>query len=154
MNRVLILGAGRSATSLIKYLLEASVSNDWKVIVADYALQLAEEKVGNHPNGTAIAFNINKEDERDRVVEQADVVISMLPARFHPSVAEACLMFGKHLITASYVSDDMRALDEQANSFITLWWYRIIPHASYMKGWKISPSHYLNQDLSGIWIEK
>lgn len=114
MNRILILGAGRSATSLIKYLLQASTSNNWTVLVADYALQLAQEKVGDHPNGSAIAFNINKEDERDRVVQQADVVISMLPARFHPSVAEACLMFGKHLITASYVSDDMRALDAQA----------------------------------------
>ncbi len=114
MDRILILGAGRSATSLIKYLLEASKSNNWTVIVADYALQLAQEKVGDHPNGKAIAFNINKEEERDAVVQEADVVISMLPARFHPSVAEACLMFGKHLITASYVSDDMRALDQQA----------------------------------------
>lgn len=114
MDRILILGAGRSATSLIKYLLEASVSNNWQVIVADYALQLAEEKVGNHPKGRAIAFNINKEDERDAVIQETDVVISMLPARFHPTVAEACLMFEKHLITASYVSDDMKLLDAQA----------------------------------------
>ena len=49
---------------------------------------------------------------------------------------------------------EKRGLDEQANSFITLWWYRIIPHRSYLKGWKISPSHYLNQDLSGVWLEK
>ena len=49
---------------------------------------------------------------------------------------------------------EKRALDEQVNSFITLWWYRIIPHRSYMKGWKISPSHYLNQDLSGVWLDK
>jgi peptide/nickel transport system substrate-binding protein len=49
---------------------------------------------------------------------------------------------------------EKRALDEQANGFITLWWNRIIPHRSYVKGWKISPSHYLNQDLSGVWIEK
>ncbi|HJM49163.1 MAG TPA: ABC transporter substrate-binding protein [Alphaproteobacteria bacterium] len=49
---------------------------------------------------------------------------------------------------------EKRALDEQANAFITLWWYRIIPHRSYVKGWKISPSHYLNQDLSGVWLEQ
>ncbi len=49
---------------------------------------------------------------------------------------------------------EKRALDEQVNAMITLWWYRIIPHRSYVKGWKISPSHYLNQDLSGVWIEK
>jgi peptide/nickel transport system substrate-binding protein len=45
-------------------------------------------------------------------------------------------------------------LDEEANNFVTLWWYRIIAHRSYMKGWKITPSHYLNQDLSGVWIDK
>jgi len=45
-------------------------------------------------------------------------------------------------------------LDEQANNFVALWWYRIIAHRSYMKGWKITPSHYLNQDLSGVWIDK
>ena len=45
-------------------------------------------------------------------------------------------------------------LDEQANNFLTLWWYRIIAHRSYMKGWKITPSHYLNQDLSVVWIDK
>jgi len=49
---------------------------------------------------------------------------------------------------------EKRALDDQAWNMITLWWYRIIPHRSYVKGWKISPSHYLNQDLSGVWIEK
>lgn len=114
MNRILILGAGRSASSLISYLLENAQSNDWKIIVADYALQLAEEKVKGHANGTAMAMNINQEDERNRAVTEADVVISMLPARFHPLVAEACLLLGKHLITASYVSEDMRALDAQA----------------------------------------
>jgi peptide/nickel transport system substrate-binding protein len=49
---------------------------------------------------------------------------------------------------------EMRVLDEQAHNFITLWWYRIVPHRSYVKGWKISPSHYLNQDLSRIWLDR
>jgi peptide/nickel transport system substrate-binding protein len=47
-----------------------------------------------------------------------------------------------------------RVMDEQAHNFEVLWWYRIIPHRSYVKGWKVSPSHYLNQDLSGVWIDK
>ncbi len=46
------------------------------------------------------------------------------------------------------------ALDTHANAFITLWWYRIIPHRSYVKGWKISPSHYLNQSLDNVWLDK
>lgn len=49
---------------------------------------------------------------------------------------------------------EKRALDEQAHAFISLWWYRIIPHRSYVKGWHISPSHYLNQQLDGVWIDK
>ncbi len=44
-------------------------------------------------------------------------------------------------------------LDTHANAFITLWWYRIIPHRSYVKGWKISPSHYLNQSLDNVWLD-
>ena len=49
---------------------------------------------------------------------------------------------------------EKRALDEEALQFVTLWWYRIIPHRSYVKGWKVSPSHYLNQDLSYVWLDK
>ena len=49
---------------------------------------------------------------------------------------------------------EKRVLDEQAHSLITLWWNRIIPHRSYVKGWKISPSHYINQDLANVWLDK
>ena len=49
---------------------------------------------------------------------------------------------------------EKRVLDDEAHSFITLWWNRIIPHRSYVKGWKISPSHYINQDLANVWLDK
>jgi peptide/nickel transport system substrate-binding protein len=49
---------------------------------------------------------------------------------------------------------EKRVVDEEVHNFITFWWYRIIPHRSYLKGWKISPSHYLNQDLSMVWLDK
>ncbi|MFT6970769.1 MAG: saccharopine dehydrogenase-like NADP-dependent oxidoreductase [Roseivirga sp.] len=114
MNRILILGAGRSATSLINYLLSAAQENDWHVTVADYALQLAQEKVKDSANAIAKAVNIREESERIQLVGDADVVISMLPASFHPLIAETCLDLSKHLLTASYVSDDMKALDQQA----------------------------------------
>ena len=116
MNSILILGAGRSATSLINYLLAAAEENDWQVTVGDYALQLAQEKVKGSSRGEAIAFNVREEQDRINVISKADVVISMLPASFHPIVAETCLELGKHLLTASYVSDDMRALNEQAKA--------------------------------------
>lgn len=44
-------------------------------------------------------------------------------------------------------------LDTNAHQFMTLWWYRIVPHRSYVKGWEISPSHYLNQALDDVWLD-
>src|SRR4051812_3640847 len=49
---------------------------------------------------------------------------------------------------------EKHALDDQAHAIMTLWWYRIVPHRSYVKGWKIGPSHFLNQDLATIWLDK
>src|SRR5580693_4189041 len=49
---------------------------------------------------------------------------------------------------------EKRVVDSEAHEFPMLWWYRIIPYRSYVKGWKISPSHYLNQDLSTVWLDK
>jgi len=49
---------------------------------------------------------------------------------------------------------ETRAIGDQAHLGITLWWYKINPHRSYVKGWKIAPSHYLNQSLDQIWLDK
>src|SRR5712671_4065224 len=49
---------------------------------------------------------------------------------------------------------EKHALDDQAHAMMTLWWYRIVPHRSYVKDWKIGPSHFLNQDLATIWLDK
>jgi peptide/nickel transport system substrate-binding protein len=49
---------------------------------------------------------------------------------------------------------EYRALDEQAHMGVTLWWYKINPHRSFVKGWKIAPSHYLNQQLDNVWLDK
>ena len=49
---------------------------------------------------------------------------------------------------------EKRALDEKAYQFVTLWWYRIVLQRTAVKGWKTSPSHYLNVDLSNIWLEE
>jgi peptide/nickel transport system substrate-binding protein len=45
---------------------------------------------------------------------------------------------------------EKRVLDDQAHEIFLLWWYRTVPYRSYVKGWKISPSHYLNQDLATV----
>src|SRR3954469_11239888 len=107
MKKILIIGAGRSATSLIEYMLRHSVEYDWKITVADVDVHLAEEKEAHHPNGTPMSFDIRNEEQRRFVVGQHDLVISMLPAFMHGDVARDCVEFGKHMFTASYVSADM-----------------------------------------------
>ncbi len=49
---------------------------------------------------------------------------------------------------------EQRALGEMVHGVISLWWYKINPHRSYVKGWKIAPSHYLNQSLDNIWLDQ
>lgn len=114
MKRILVLGSGLSTSSLIDYLLVHAEKEDWLVTVGDIDQTVALMKVDGHPRGTAIAFDIFKETDRTRHIKQSDVVISMLPARFHPMVADACLGAGRSMLTASYVSPEIRRLDYQA----------------------------------------
>lgn len=114
MTNILIIGAGRSATSLIEYLLQQSVIHNWHVTVADFDLDLAEQKTAGHKHASAISFDIKDTDRRRAVIQEHDLVISMLPAFMHGDVARDCVEFGKHMATASYVSADMKALDEEA----------------------------------------
>ncbi|NMC99858.1 MAG: saccharopine dehydrogenase, partial [Bacteroidales bacterium] len=110
MKNILILGAGFSSTVMIKYLLEKSAENDWHVTVGDVSLSLAEKKINNHPRGRAISFDINNQEQKESEIFKADVVISFLPAMMHPIVAQECLKQGKNMVTASYVSPEMKAM--------------------------------------------
>jgi saccharopine dehydrogenase (NADP+, L-glutamate forming) len=114
MQNILILGAGLSATSMIDYLLKQSEIHHWKIKLGDLSKELAEDKLNAHPNGEALQFDIYNEEQKEELVQWADVVISMLPASFHFYVAETCVKFSKHMITASYVSNEMKELHEQA----------------------------------------
>ena len=114
MKKILILGAGLSSSSLIKYLLDNSKIYNWKVKVGDMSKEVAEKKIENHPNGEAFSFNVNNKEQCESEIQLADVVISMLPARMHYIIAENCVKFGKHMITASYVSKEIKVLDKQA----------------------------------------
>jgi saccharopine dehydrogenase-like NADP-dependent oxidoreductase len=114
MKRILILGAGLSSTSLIKYLLEQSGTKDWHVTLGDIDENRARKKIGDHPNGTAISFDIFNEEQTELFISSSDIVVSMLPARMHQLVAMCCLKHRKNLVTASYVSDEIKQLDGQA----------------------------------------
>lgn len=114
MENILIIGAGRSATSLISYLLQQAVELDWWITVADVDVNLAEEKIAAHPRGKALSFDIRNEEQRRAIISKQDIVISMLPAIMHGDVARDCVELGKHMATASYVSADMRQLEGEA----------------------------------------
>ena len=107
MRKILIIGAGRSASSLIQYLLNKSVKENLHLVIGDLSLDLAQKKTNNHPNATAIALDIFDEDQRKKAIQIADIVISMLPAHLHIEIAKDCVIYKKHLVTASYVSDAM-----------------------------------------------
>ena len=103
MKQILLFGAGKSATVLIEYLLRESAINDWKLIVVDQDLALAQSKVGQHKNGIAVSFNIADVEQRTEWLRQCDLVISLLPPALHSIIAEGCVQENKHLLTASYV---------------------------------------------------
>lgn len=110
MKKILVLGAGRSSSSLIKFLLDHSEENNWKIIVSDIDENLAKEKINNHKNGTSIAFDISDEKSRGATIADQNLVISMLPASFHIHVAKVCAEQGVYMLTASYITDEIKAL--------------------------------------------
>ncbi|WP_035645927.1 saccharopine dehydrogenase family protein [Flavobacterium sp. ASV13] len=139
MRSILIFGAGRSASSLIRYLLSKSESENLHLVVADLSLALAEKKTQKHPNATPIALDIFNAEERKSAIEKASIVISMLPAHLHIEIAKDCLHFKKHLVTASYISDAMQALDEEAkkNNLIFMNEIGLDPGIDHMSAMKV-----------------
>ncbi len=116
MNRILVLGAGRSSSSLISYLLDQAKVHQWQVTVGDVSEQAARERVGNAVSGKAINFDIANVESSRVAIASSDVVVSLMPAHLHPLVAKICLMEKKHLLTASYVSDEMKSFHVEAQS--------------------------------------
>jgi saccharopine dehydrogenase-like NADP-dependent oxidoreductase len=116
MKKILLIGAGRSSTSLIDYLLHHAASGNWELTVGDFSEQAVHEKTKGHPASRPIRFDIDDREQTLAEVGRADIVISLLPAHMHISVARMCVALGKHLVTASYVTPEMEALQEDAVS--------------------------------------
>ncbi len=114
MKKIFVIGAGLSSASLIDYLLEQSVAEGWQVTVGDVDKAVAENKCNNHPNARPIQFDIQNEAQRVAEISACDIVISLLPPTLHPLAAVDCVKFGKHLVTASYVSPAMQELHGEA----------------------------------------
>jgi saccharopine dehydrogenase-like NADP-dependent oxidoreductase len=114
MKRILILGAGLSSSSLIRYLLTHSFDNNWQVCITDQNIHSVLNKIGGHERGVALNFDALIRSERLSEIEKSDLVISMLPAQFHAEIAEDCIALKKDLITPSYISKEMQALHKKA----------------------------------------
>lgn len=116
LKNILILGAGLSSTTLIKFLIKNSEKYNWKITVADKIKELAEKKVKNHKNTKAISIDINNTDYLAEIIKNNDVIVSMLPAFMHPQIANICLKYHKHLATASYLSEEISRMDSEVKN--------------------------------------
>lgn len=116
MKHILQFGAGKSATVLIDYLKEQCAAKGWKYTLCDSNIEAVNAKLGNAKNASGVSINVEDEGARKGLVKQADVVISLLPPQLHFLVAQDCLEFSKHLLTASYVDDKIRNLQAEISS--------------------------------------
>jgi saccharopine dehydrogenase-like NADP-dependent oxidoreductase len=114
MKTILLLGAGKSSGTLIQYLLNNSISDGFILKVGDLSLAAAQNKVNNHPNAIAFEFSIDNIEQRELEIQNADLVISLLPPALHILAAHDCVRFKKNLVTASYVSEEIQSLNQQA----------------------------------------
>lgn len=113
---ILLIGAGRSSSALINYLLQQADQNNWTVTVGDISEPLARERISGFTSGRSIEFNIEDRERSRKAIQACDIVVSLLPAHLHPLAAAICLEEKKHFFTASYVSDEMRSLDAEAKA--------------------------------------
>lgn len=116
MKTILLFGAGKSSSVLIKYLLDQAPLQGFQLRVVDTHLGLAQSKIAGSSYGTALGFDSTNTALRRAEIEGADLVISLLPPELHYHVALDCVELKRHLLTASYVSDDIRALQEKIAS--------------------------------------
>ncbi len=113
MKKVLILGAGLVSRPMVRYLLDL---DDFEVTVASRTVSKADALVNGHARGHALQLLVDNEPELDRLISEHDLTVSLLPYTYHVRVARHCLAHRKPMVTTSYVSDAMRALDEQAQT--------------------------------------
>ncbi|MBP6810147.1 MAG: saccharopine dehydrogenase NADP-binding domain-containing protein [Saprospiraceae bacterium] len=154
MKNLLIIGAGRSATALINYILEQARRYDFFVTVSDADIELARSKVNDHTHGRSIWLDASKPNDRREIIARHDVVVSLLPPQMHLEVAQDCIALGKHMVTASYVSKQVFRLGDEARQRALVFMNEIgldpgIDHMSAMqrihqikaKGGKITAFH-------------
>ncbi len=139
MRHILIIGAGKSTSVLISYLLKKSESEDLFLTIGDLDLEQAKKLSNGNKRCTAIFLDVFNKESREDAIKNADIVISMLPARFHIEAAKDCIKFKKSLVTASYVSKEMKALDEEVkeNGLVFMNEIGVDPGIDHMSAMKV-----------------
>ncbi|MEI6263796.1 MAG: saccharopine dehydrogenase C-terminal domain-containing protein [Sphingobacteriia bacterium] len=115
-EQILLFGAGKSATVLIHYLAKICAQNQWYCTIVDIDEKLVQSKIGNSPFLSAKSIPIENEAERKLLIANTQLVISLLPPHLHNLVATSCLELGKHLLTASYIDDSIKKLENDIKS--------------------------------------
>ena len=115
MRKILIVGAGKSSPYLIKYLLKNSLKEELLIHITDISTDHLEHYAINN-NCAVSSIDIYNATERESYISDADLIISMLPAKFHIILAKTCLKFKKNLLTASYVSEEMKNLQNDVKN--------------------------------------
>ena len=116
LKNILLFGAGKSASVLIEYLTENAVENNWIITIVDTDKNLIEQKTKLHPSSSAVAADITSDILRSKLIENSDLVISMMPPFLHILIAKDCIQFSKHLLTASYADEEIKLLAEEAKT--------------------------------------
>jgi saccharopine dehydrogenase-like NADP-dependent oxidoreductase len=114
LRNILIIGAGKSTSYLLDYFLEKSIAEKLHITIADLNPEQIANKYKTHPNFTIEKLDSVNTQKRQQLIKNSEIVVSMLPAFLHATIAKDCIEFEKHLVTASYVSDDIQKLDAEA----------------------------------------
>ncbi|MDB5278627.1 MAG: saccharopine dehydrogenase [Ferruginibacter sp.] len=113
LKTILLLGAGKSATVLISYLLKEAEANNWKFIIADASKEQILSKTNHSRFAEAVQLDITNDRQREIIIQRAHVVISMMPPALHFLVAKDCVEYRKHLLTASYLDNNIKSLRDE-----------------------------------------
>ena len=142
MRQILIIGAGKSTSVLISYLLNKSETENLFLTIGDLDIENAKKLSQNHERCKAIVLDVFNKESRESAIKDADIVISMLPARFHIEAAKDCIKYKKSLVTASYVSKEMKALDQEVkdNGLVFMNEIGVDPGIDHMSAMKIIDS--------------
>ena len=112
MHRILLLGTGKSSSYVVKYLLEKSRTEDWILEIGDQDPSPAKAWIKETPKVRVFTIDVEDQAQRRAALERSRLVISLLPAHLHVAVAKDALMLGVHMLTASYVQEDLQALSK------------------------------------------